>query len=157
MTESGKCESRLIMEEDKTVTHDKLITYVDKLTWIMHIICIWFSPTSPTWRRAVNFAVCSASLSLGFYGMCFEMYMIYKRGITTDVTTSTTLCAIIWTAQAIISGVFMIQWQLSGRFFQYLCETVAYQKGKYIKKSRDKLKSELFRCQSSCCLIYLVL
>ncbi|KHJ75728.1 hypothetical protein OESDEN_24656 [Oesophagostomum dentatum] len=74
--------------------------------------------------------------------MCFEMYMLHKRGIAADVMTSSTLCAIIWTTQAIISALFFIEWQISGKFFNYLNEVVLHQRGRYIADGSKNLKGE---------------
>ncbi|KHJ87665.1 hypothetical protein OESDEN_12556 [Oesophagostomum dentatum] len=75
-------------------------------------------------------------------GCVLKMYMLHKRGIAADVMTSSTLCAIIWTTQAIISALFFIEWQISGKFFNYLNEVVLHQRGRYIADGSRNLKGE---------------
>ncbi|KAK6738661.1 hypothetical protein RB195_020650 [Necator americanus] len=145
MSKDNECQ--LIMENSNTGTKGKLITYVDKLTWIMNFICIWFPPSIPKWRRVLNLTICLLSFTLVIYGMAFEMYVLYRRGFVPDLVTSTTTCGIIWSTQALISGIFLVHWQLSGKFFQYLSNTVVHQKGEYIARGRGTLNGgDVYAC-----------
>lgn len=150
-----KYETRLVISNESDNEKDMLITYVDKLSWLMHFTCLWFSPTSPKWRIVLNLIVCALALGISLYGVIVEMYTIYQNGIVADVTTSSTLCAIIWTFQANISEIFMIYWQLTRRFFNYLTDIVIYQKGPYIRRGRKLLQRSIFRFH--CINVFVVL
>lgn len=138
-------ETCLVIGNGDPSEKDELITYVNKLTWLLHFTCLWFSPKMSRWRLVLNLLVCAVSIGLSVYLLFLEFHMIYENGIAADLTTSATLCSIFWAVQAIISVIFMIHWQLTRQFFKYLNEIVVKQKGEFILRGRSLLRGAIIR------------